>query len=704
MFKKIIILICLVLTLSVTTYADDSQYELITTNENYTLYLDSRTLNILLIDNSNNHKYYSSISSSKNLNKRWDNFFNSGLSIEYVTFLKNNQYKVATESINTSKRSTINISKHQDGFSALLSFAESDIKLTLKTTLTNEGLKNEILSDSIIEDGSKKLVSVSIYPGFSATKAVSDNAYYVIPDQDGALVNLDKVYNNVRSPYSATYYNCNYAYNNCNNDNLTLPIYGVIAKEEEAGYYSVINKGVSYANLNMSVAGVITDYYYINNKYLYRQQYEHFVTPEKKSLLISSDRNEFDIEEEYIFLQEYEADYSGIANHYRSRLTKENKLAKLEATSTIDILLEVIVSSPQAGVFGNSAIEMTNANNLLNIVTKLEEQAVSNINISLFGATTITNSGKPNDRNKINTSLLDNSTMEDIQAKDSVKSMSLQTSYIATLGIPSPINRNTDIIRLYNNTINQSSYQFGAVNTNIFYLNGDGFYKMVESDIKDLDNTYLNGVTTDMPSASDSFNTSGIKDATYAYNRILEGQQLLGDNYDYLTLFNPVNDNYAKVDAIAEIEATTTRFPYMSETIPFRSLVLKGSVDLYATVTNYTSNSNLHQLKMLEYGLFPTYLVSENSSNLLQYTKDRNIVSSQFSDWEQDIVESYHITNDVLSKVNGSYMINHEILDNKLVKVEYENGVVILINYENKVLAYENHKVKPLGYEVINFE
>ncbi|MBQ5734018.1 MAG: hypothetical protein IIV51_01400, partial [Lachnospiraceae bacterium] len=55
---------------------------------------------------------------------------------------------------------------------------------------------------------------------------------------------------------------------------------------------------------------------------------------------------------------------------------------------------------------------------------------------------------------------------------------------------------------------------------------------------------------------------------------------------------------------------------------------------------------------------------------------------------------------DIDDKTSGAYIVNHEILDNGVVAVTYDNGVRILVNYSDKEQTAYGETVDAMSYKV----
>ena len=75
------------------------------------------------------------------------------------------------------------------------------------------------------------------------------------------------------------------------------------------------------------------------------------------------------------------------------------------------------------------------------------------------------------------------------------------------------------------------------------------------------------------------------------------------------------------------------------------------------------------------------------------------IYTSDEDYWFEDAVEIYGEVNEALAGVSGQTMVSHEILDEGVRKVTYENGVVFYINRSAASVTVEGVEIGAYSYE-----
>jgi hypothetical protein len=159
-------------------------------------------------------------------------------------------------------------------------------------------------------------------------------------------------------------------------------------------------------------------------------------------------------------------------------------------------------------------------------------------------------------------------------------------------------------------------------------------------------------------------------------------------------LYKYLNDYY-------DAPITSSELIFIDETIPLVSLVLSGYADLYSPYMNFSSNDTDSMLRLIEFGIYPSFVLTGESTYDLKQTASNDVYTSEYKYLKDRIDFYYSNINQTLSEVLGSEMVDHRIIEPGLVRVEYSNGKKILINYNNTDRTYEDVKIKPKGVVIL---
>lgn len=168
-----------------------------------------------------------------------------------------------------------------------------------------------------------------------------------------------------------------------------------------------------------------------------------------------------------------------------------------------------------------------------------------------------------------------------------------------------------------------------------------------------------------------------------------------------LALYSPNQLMWPFAHSFYDLPLVSGQYLYETDTVPFLPMVLKGSMALYAPFVNTTSLSRDRILRMVEYGAYPSFIVTHAPSSSLAYTPLEDLHSTAFSDWKEYIVETYTYMLPALEKTAGLKITTHEAVEQGKVKVEYEGGSTILVNYTDEPWAWGGVVVGPHDYAVV---
>lgn len=694
-------------------------------NEYLALYLKEDTLAIRILNKTTGYIWSSNLDQYKDerLNAQWRNYFESGITIEYFTQNPQTQdFKIEQESIQTDPGTKVFVTKHELGFDASISFGKSGIKLAYGVKLTQSGLILSLDSDSIEEENpnaasntqAKKIVSVIMYPMLGSTKAGGQKGYFFIPDGDGALVNFKKTYPNLTSGYAKRYYGEDLGVSGFSMwddfikepEQLQHPLYGIIHGPGHDALLVKIREGAENAELLMYPAGVRTDFYFITNRFILRPPYLHIINTEKSSMVMSKEINRYQIQEEIQILSGDEADYNGIAKRYRSDLLAEGILPYGETRSNgIPLHLDVLMSSVKGGLFFNKTIPMTTVSQLDKILGDLKSEGVGHVVAELNGLflDTVTVSGS--DRLKINKKLgtVNQYKALDAQAQKHGYEIAPFIDYtIYPYKRYAKVDMEQDIIKMKNKKYLFYTNRIGLKNTDSYFLNPYGFSKVLAEDDKRMDSLGINHLSLSLPVMSSNFGDKPLSraDSGAAISRSLAAlESEKGNLYIYSDMANRYTLPHAK--GIFGIDMASSLYPYITDTVPFTSLVYLGSHELFGDTLNTSGDPEGTRLRMVEWGIYPSFVVTHEDTSKLLYSENWWIVSARYEDWRSVILETYRFVNDALSLVTGEELVEHQVIEPGVVRTVYGNGVEIIVNYTERDYTFGNVTVGGKDYKVI---
>lgn len=153
------------------------------------------------------------------------------------------------------------------------------------------------------------------------------------------------------------------------------------------------------------------------------------------------------------------------------------------------------------------------------------------------------------------------------------------------------------------------------------------------------------------------------------------------------------------VDHILGVSMDSSLNINTSESIPFVGMVLHGNVEFAGTAINLDGDFEYSMLKAMENGGSLYFILSkDNTSELKQFDEFSKYYAISYDIWKDQLIETYGKFNDAMKKVKYSYIVEHETLAPRIVKVGYENGVSFILNYNIHDVTVDGVKVEKLSF------
>lgn len=679
-------------------------------SEKLVLFVNPKSLAIKVQNKATGYIWSSTIDSMDNfkLNQSWKDFVESAITIEYL----NRQGKLAKESITTND-STVKIERKDNGFTASISFMQAKIKMKLSVELTDNDVVISLPEESIEESTNTKLVSVQTYPFFGATAQDTVPGYMFIPDGAGALIRYDHDVA-MASPYIATVYGNDagiaaptYSVNLNAEYTASMPIYGVVHGIEQNAFLGVIEAGDLYSQIMAYKAGLSTEFNWITTKFIYRYAYKQPTSKSDKSgtaiETYQSEANKFDIQLRLKVLDNEAADYVGLAQSYQQYLIDQGILKENEGEGDNPILrLEFLGAEMKKGLLWNTVVPMTPFDSLPGLVEQLNEEGVEDLFLVYKGWY----------KNGLNGSLLNKFPFEKklgkkSEIKDTIKELEEQqvpvyfhTDYLKALKGSTGFFSSVE----YSKQINSKTILDMTGDLNYYYVTPTDALELAKEHMKEYEDYGMNRLAADSISSNVFSVFNKDTKASREQNRALslETMDVLGDgNADRLALYEPNAYAWGKTDKYLDTPLSSSGYLYVSDTVPFLQIVLKGYVDMYSPYMNFSSNIEDELLKLIDYGTYPSFYLTEKSSFLLSKTASRNVYTSEFSSWKDEIVHQYGVIQDTLAQVKDATIIDREVLSPGVVAITYSNQTTFIVNYTDHSFAREDVTVEAKDFAVL---
>lgn len=643
------------------------------------------------------------------LNKKWYAFASSLCSIEYYDE-DHNEKRVSL----SSPEANPEYSWNSTGLTVNAAFPSLGISFTLHLKLTENGFRIDVPEDTITETDSFRLKSMYFLPFLGSVREDAVDGYMFLPDGPGALVRYQKAIE-YSSAFAKRVYGPDYGIDNIaspsglqsssrsddyivDEPQITVPVFGVVHGAKQNAIMSVADSGMEYMTLEAQVAGAVTDFNWVSARFDFRQSYMQPIDKAGTGVYRpQTERNSMSPGQEYIFLTGESADYAGMAVAFRDWLEGRNILKSGTGNSVIPLRLSVLGAEIKKGFLWDPTIVLSDFNKAEDIVSDLRKLGVENLTMIYEGWQKGGINGSRYGETRVESKLGGRQELESLrQLVEENGRFYLETSLLSgnerqiSKNKQASVNRSkafTKLTRSNSNLMFQDTYltrPSTALQTLNAYKESLAGFNLYDKNLGQyLYADYTRGNTTTRVETAEMFQKA-IQEASLT------------------AASNPNMLYWEYIDMIFDMPVTSSQYLFETDMVPFLPIVLKGSVDLYSPDINIGRFSENSILRMIEYGLYPSFIVTAAESYDLSDTPQADLFSVNYNDWRDQIVEIYNLMNEPLRETEGAKIIGHQVLEDGLVRVRYNNGVTIYVNYLSEEKQPDGVAVPAKGVKVIH--
>lgn len=686
------------------------EHKLIAENDEYQLYLYEDTLSIIVRDKKTGAIMESTVSEDDGKsNASWKNFMQSGIVLEVID-------NVSTQLTRASllDGAKVDVQLTDNGFTADVSYEKYGFTYQVKVALLDNGFSVEIPDESITETNDQyKIGNIYVYPFMGNTHLGDRDGYMLIPDGNGAIINLDDKAGKYTSGFSQRVYGENVGFNESHvlslfwgefqtvNDAemIMAPVFGMVHTDSKMAYLGIIEEGEYDASIEAYPNGAYTNYNWITSKFRLRQVY---VQPTSKSggsvPRVEEDRTHSNIKVRFAFTRDEDANYSGLAKSYRNYLLEKQELIKQE--DDFKVRLDFLGSDIKKWFIFDVSVPMTTTKQVMTILKDLQEENVTDILAVYKGWQKGGINTLPITKYKADWKIGGTKKLTKLLKDAEEMGIDFYLYQDALRANPSTSNTTYNVVkRIDKRLFEEDTYK--DVFEKMVYLtpkkSAENIKKLLKTYTeKSVDHIALSGVTNKLFSYTYSGSTYSRVDTANVYNELLK---TMNESTDMI-LDEPFAYLWKYADALYNIPVGSSDYIFADEDVPFLSIVLKGIMPLYGDYTNFEADKNEYFLKLVETGISPSfYLTYEDTSKLL-YTNSSNIYSAKYSVYKNEIIEYYTKLKEVNKTVQGACIDKHEKPQKNVAVVTYDNGVKIYVNYNSYKVDIDGVTVDAMSYRV----
>jgi len=606
-----------------------------------------------------------------------------------------------------------------------------DLEIAVHIHLDETGITYNIFADEITGPSRDVVAALILTPFMGAVGGVAAHfdfetgtygepianpmipGYIFVPDGSGALMRFRE--NSVQfSHYQARIFGTNPAEARLFNDlsvGLTdrphplMPVFGVAKGNNQQAFVAWANEGAQYMEIVMMPHNNTTNFNFVYPRFELNQEILQVYNRRGDGFLrLFPQPREFNISMRYEFLQGDQANYVGMARAYREHLVNSGVLTPNQVSQgePMPLRVDFIMSDVRRGILRRTNMVTTTIEQVDYIVNSLLDGGISSLNIGLKGFQNggIT-TGRPWD---INFTRAIGTRRQFSNFFDNMDELGVDASFMQ------------DFHRINGLQMNLSRNQ-------AFHLNRWGLVAM------DSFEPFLpvNQISFARPARSAAWieqqgnraSTVGAQSMTVGgvSNHLTShwGRQdptdartsigiLQGAFRDAALPVNAVSPNqflWQYTDRFLLSPVFSGQYMISTDTVPFLQMVLHNTMEVYAPYSNFSFFTQADILRMIDYNVSPSFVLTYQPAHLLASTNSLNFYSTEYGIYQDTIMNVYRQTTEILSQVRGLEWLDRQILAYGVVLNIYAGGVGVLINYTDSPVQHENTTIQPLSAAVL---
>ena len=604
----------------------------------------------------------------------------------------------------------------QNGISLKYNFSLLSMTITLNISIEDDQLVLAFPSDGITENSRYLLMSLQLLPSFGASNH-EDEGYIFYPDGSGALLRYENYNNRPSNPTNMILG----VYGNYRNDisdyfastgvtddyvsapapyDAAFPLFGV--KKGNQAFLAYVSMGDAQSKIQICPEGYTVNFNRAFFEFQYRNTFEVVASNisagnssnKNTALKVDKTRMDQDYVVNYRFLSEEDSDYSGMARVYRKYL-QDNAMLKDSCPSPVPLALDLFCGDTEERIRNDKLICHTTFEQAKIICNQLLEAGVSSQSITLKGWT----------KKGYGTFPVSSSAASQLGGKHGLDALAEYTTennlqLFAQINPLLAISGNSGFSIRTNAVYCGNSLPFSD-KTNTYYLLSPMTVgkKVVET------SSYLQtigniGLSLD-GIARYVYDDYSEKSFSMRTNTAATWQEVMSCLSGVISVENGNQYALAYADRLYNVPTSSSRTSLADEDVPFWQMVVHGSIPYSSNAGNLFYDESIQKLKWIEYGCMPYFELTYEKSYSLKYTDYNRLYSSYYEDWLDNAVSIYREFNTSLAGIWSCTINQHVRLADDVVKLVYENDVVIYINYSDIAVTAENHEIPARNYLVI---
>lgn len=592
-------------------------------------------------------------------------------------------------------------------------FPSLGFTVPLQVQIDKDALSLKIPTQNIKEEGTLRLLDISVAPFFGAAGA-DEEGFLLVPDGSGALIRFQNgktqlgmysgsVYGEDLTDVSTQYV--------IPNEAVRLPVFGM--KRGNVGYTGIITSGAAQAKITADGSGTRTSFNHAYVTFEWRksgiytleggwQSDQNFLSFQKGTPAESV------FEVKYYFPQNG-CELKDMAAVVRDYLTEAGAKPVAEKGGTVLSFLGALMKKRSIiGIPLNVQKPVTTISEMQSIVEELLSDQVDIAAIRYLSWNQQEIKGKSVKSAKISSAVgskkdwkafAENCQEWGIGFYPSARLTEYQkgnypfSSYFNSVrGVDGAV---TKVKRYALNTWQPISGQETQLS------NADQLQKNVTSFLKSYEKLGTSGLDTgDFGRLNYSDFSNGVI-SREKLSEIVKQLLLQASDKSKLMLSEPNAYTVPYLTWAVNLPLTCSQLVIEDESVPFYQMCLSGFVNYTSEPINLEHSPDTALIKALQNGAYPHYVLGKSpSKELLQDTEYQSFVGIEAASVISLIKEQTQAFQEAVKQLGDYVIADYQILPNGVTKTIYQNGAAVLVNLTEKAVVVNGEEIKPNSFRI----
>lgn len=596
------------------------------------------------------------------------------------------------------KRNLVNVSiqnLNSERFRSQVQINPLGLSFQVEIYLSNRGFGVYFDPNTISETNETfRLLAVQFFPYFGSTREDIYPGYMVLPDGVGALIRTNRRYD---TSLQFDYFGSDLGYGRTSLASLSLPLYGIVHQVGNIGFFNEIISGAENSTMLANFWGRNTRYQRMTNRYNVRRIYRAIINR-------AGDGNDTILpnvitvpyQSHYQMLVGDQANYVGIARQFQANLVTQAMLSKKEP-SQMPMHLAYIMNEREPTFFGTQRVAMTTMQQAKTISETLASEGIEEQVLVLKGWS----EDGLSFRQPYRFVHPDSSGLRELiqYANEENFSIYFEQDYPVSSELSSRINFNQDVARSYAKT--KMQFPLNRLDNqpiDEYYLYPEVAQQKLNLDLQQIQQLGISGLS--MPSIGRTL-YSYFNQAFYSRSDTKAIFETMVSTLPGTAMHHPSSYMFPYLDQYFDVPITNSQRDLYTDLVPLIPLVLKGYTPLFTPYLNFNALGRERLLQMVDFGINPSYLLSNQASALLRFTYSNRYFTTAFDDFAQEISSVYEYLSSAYALTAGEAIAARTIVATGVSRIQYDHGVVIYVNYRNQPVTIENLTIPRMDYMVV---